>query len=154
MLKIDYTTDMKYWMICMSYMLAMLVMGGASVSANESNHSATVEKGVQQEASTQHKSIEDCSSISMDELVKRLKNTKAIGFFTKLAIRSDVLGFQDKVKKMRENKQIKDKMKDIKASFDGLLLKIIALLEKDPDLSKEIYLARHSIFKSLLEVQG
>jgi len=138
----------------MSYMLAMLVMGGGSVLASELNHSATVEKDVQQEASTQNKSIEDCLSISMDELVERLKETKAIGFFTKLAIRSDVLGFQDKVKKMRKNNQIKDKIEDIKASFDGLLLKIMALLEKDPDLSKEIYLARHSIFKSLLEVQG
>ncbi len=149
-----YTDEMKRWMICVSYILAMLVMSDGSVSAGESGYAITIEKHVQQEASTQNKPSEDCISISMDELVERLKKTKAIGFFTKLAIRSDVTGFQDKVKKIRKNNQLKDEMADIKASFDGLLLKIMALLEKDPDLSKEIYLARDSIFKSLLEVQG
>jgi len=109
---------------------------------------------VQQEVTVlQGKIVEDCTSISMDELVEGLKESKAIGFFTKLAIRSDVLGFRDKVKKIRRNNQLKDKMESIKANFDGLLLKIMALLEKDPDLSKKIYLGRHSIFKSLMEVK-
>lgn len=110
-------------------------------------------ESVQQVSDTPNKLNEDCISISMDELVEGLKASKAIGFFTKLAIRSDVIGFRDKVKKIRENNQLKDKMESIKANFDGLLLKIMALLEKDPDLSKKIYLGRHSIFKSLLEVQ-
>ncbi|MBL4759819.1 MAG: hypothetical protein JKY80_03060 [Mariprofundaceae bacterium] len=114
-----------------------------------------VTEPVQQEVrAVQGKIVEDCTSISMDELVEGLKESKAIGFFTKLAIRSDVLGFRDKVKKIRRNNQLKDKMENIKANFDGLLLKIMALLEKDPDLSKKIYLGRHSIFKSLLEVQA
>ncbi|MDQ6968490.1 MAG: hypothetical protein Q9M14_07405 [Mariprofundaceae bacterium] len=129
-------------------------MSDASVLADEVDSSIVIESHVQKTSSMQNESREDCLFISMDELIERLKGTKAIGFFTKLAIRSDVIGFQDKVETMRKNNQLKDKMENIKANFNGLLLKIMALLEKDPDLSKEIYLARHSILKSLLEVQG
>ncbi|MBN4082388.1 hypothetical protein JYT13_01120 [Mariprofundus ferrooxydans] len=149
----DYTDDMKQWMLCVAYVLLIFVMSGASVLADEMDSSMLVEKHAQQVSSVQNKSREDCASISMDELVERLKRSKAIGFFTKLAIRSDVLDFQAEIINMRKKKLLASQMSDIKASFNGLLLKIMALLEKDPDLSKKIYLARHSILQSFLEVQ-
>jgi len=148
-----YTDKMKQWIICITYVLATLVMSDGAVLACEVDSPAAVEKNIQKEVAVQNELLEDCMSISMDELVEHLKETKAIGFFTKLAIRSDVIGFQDEVQKMRKKNQLKEKMGSVKASFDGLLLKIMALLEKDPDLSKKIYLARHSIFKSLMEVK-
>jgi len=144
---------MKRWMICIGYVLTVFIMGQGLVLAGEPVNSATVEKNVPQASAVQHKSQEDCTSISMDELVERLKASKAIGFFTKLAIRSDVLDFQEEVINMRKKKILEAQMLKIKSSFDGLLLKIMALLEKDPDLAKNIYSARHSIFQSLLEVK-
>jgi len=148
-----YTGYMKQWVIGIAYILMMFAMAGTSVLASEMDSPIAVAKDVQETASIQQESAEDCISISMDELVERLKASKAIGFFTKLAIRSDVLDFQAEVIKMRKKKLLKAQMPNIKASFNGLLLKIMALLENDPDLSKKIYLARHSILKSLLEVQ-
>ncbi len=144
---------MKQWIIGIAYILMMFAMAGTSVLASEMNSPIAVTKDVQETASIQQESAEDCISISMDELVERLKASKAIGFFTKLAIRSDVLDFQAKVIKTRKKKQLEVQMPNIKASFNGLLLKIMALLENDPDLSKKIYSARHSILQSLLEVQ-
>jgi len=152
-LKMDYTGHMKRWVIGIGYILMMFAMAGASVLASEMDSPIAVEKDVQETASIQQESPEDCISISMDELVGRLKASKAIGFFTKLAIRSDVLDFQAEVVKMRKKKLLEVQMPNVKASFNGLLLKIMALLENDPDLSKKIYLARHSILQSLLEVQ-
>jgi len=152
-LKMGYTGYMKQWVIGIAYILMMFAMAGTSVLASEMDSPIAVAKDVQETASIQQESAEDCISISMDELVERLKASKAIGFFTKLAIRSDVLDFQAEVIKMRKKKLLKAQMPNIKASFNGLLLKIMALLENDPDLSKKIYLARHSILKSLLEVQ-
>jgi len=135
-------------MACVPMMLSTALL------AAEATPKQAVSAADQQQISTAPEHvIEDCISISMDELVERLKASKAIGFFTKLAIRSDVLNFQAEVIKMRKKKLLKVQMPNIKASFNGLLLKIMALLENDPDLSKKIYLARHSILQSLLEVQ-
>ena len=145
---------MKQSIIGIGYILMMFAMAGTSVLASEMDSPIAVEKDVQETAPIQKESAEDCISISMDELVERLKASKAIGFFTKLAIRSDVLDFQAEVIKMRKNKLLEVEMPNIKTSFNGLLLKIMALLENDPDLSKKIYSARHSILKSLLEVQA
>jgi len=149
-----YTDGMKRWVLCIAYALMMFTTANISVLAGEMDNAIAVEKNTQQVSSVQKEPREDCESISMDELVERLKKSNAIGFFTKLAIRSDVLDFQAEIVKMRKKKLLAAKMSNIKASFNGLLLKIMALLEKDPDLSKKIYSARHSILKSFLEVQG
>ena len=148
-----YTAGMNQWKVCVISILTILVMSEAAVWAGEEAHLVVSEKQIKKVDAVENALVEDCISISMDELVERLKASKAIGFFTKLAIRSDVLEFQAEVIKMRKKKLLKAQMPNIKASFNGLLLKIMALLENDPDLSKKIYLARHSIFKSLLEVQ-
>ncbi|MFQ5581879.1 MAG: hypothetical protein ACE5F3_04525 [Mariprofundaceae bacterium] len=93
-------------------------------------------------------------ALDMDTLVERLKQTKAIGVFTKLAIRNDVVDLVDLINDYRRKSLLKAKLEYIKARFDGLFLKIVALLENDPVLSRDIYLARDTIWKSLLEVKA
>ena len=89
----------------------------------------------------------------MDALIERLKASQAIGVFTKLALRSDALDLMDMVKAYRrDNKRMK--LDEIRARFDGLLLKVLALLDDDPVLSGDISLAREGIWKSLLEVKA
>jgi len=96
----------------------------------------------------------DAVQISLDELVERLKKTEAIGFLTKLAIRSDVMDFKTSVDTYRKKGTLKKSIGHLRDHFDGLLLKIMTLLERDPDLSRDIHLARESIWKSLLEVRS
>jgi len=107
-------------------------------------------KKVVKKESTQAK----VASVDFKTLKKRLKNTDAIGFFTKLAIRNDIVDLMDKIKQYRKRSILKANMKKIRSSFDGLLLKIIALLEKDPNLSRDLYVGRESIWESLLEVKA
>lgn len=112
--------------------------GGAQAATkadNELSHSKTVE-------------------VDIKTLETRLKNTDAIGFFTKLAIRSNIIDLMNKIRQYRKQSMLKAKMKEIRASFDGLLLKIIALLEEDPKLSRDLYVSRESIWESLLEVKA
>jgi hypothetical protein len=97
---------------------------------------------------------EQVAAIDMEVLTKRLKETKAIGLFTKLAIRNDVSDLVDDVKRYRKKSILAIKMKEIRESFEGLLLKIMALLEGDPELSRDLYVGRESIWKSLLEVKA
>jgi len=92
-------------------------------------------------------------NVDFKVLKERLKKTDAIGFFTKLAIRNDIVDLMDKIKQYRNKSMLKAKMKEIRASFDGLLLKIVALLEEDPNLSRDLYVGRESIWESLLEVK-
>jgi len=93
-------------------------------------------------------------SIGIDELVERLKQTDAIGFLTKLTIRSDVLEFKSTVESYQKNGAFKKNLEMLRGRFDGLLLKILALLEDDPKLSRDIYTARDSIWKTLVEVKS
>ncbi len=91
--------------------------------------------------------------MDINELIERLKRTHAIGMFTKLAIRSDALDLMDQVKAWREHRR-DCSLKDIRARFDGLLLKVLALLDDDPALARDISRAREDIWRSLLEVKA
>jgi len=92
--------------------------------------------------------------ITVEELIERLKKTEAIGFLTKLAIRADVLDFKKSVELYRKRGALKETVDTLKSRFNGLMLKIMALLERDPPLSKDIYSARESIWKSLVEAKS
>ncbi len=100
------------------------------------------------------KTKQKLAPVDFKVLKERLKSTDAIGFFTKLAIRNDIIDLMDKIKKYRKESLLKAKMKEIRSSFDGLLLKIIALLRDDPILSRDLYVGRESIWESLLEVKA
>jgi len=97
---------------------------------------------------------EQASPVDFEVLKMRLKGTHAIGFFTKIAIRNDIVDLMDRIKTYRKHAVLHDKIEEIRASFDGLLLKIVALLEDDPDLSRDLYVGRETIWKSLLEVKA
>ncbi|MDX8407448.1 MAG: hypothetical protein R8L58_03580 [Mariprofundaceae bacterium] len=92
--------------------------------------------------------------INLAMLTERLKNTDAIGVFTKLAIRSDIMDLKDDIARYRQKSLLQSKMKEVRERFDGLLLKIMALLDGDPDLSHDLYSARESIWESLLGVKA
>ena len=69
---------------------------------------------------------EEVVAIDMEILTKRLKETKAIGFFTKLAIHNDVSDLMGEVKRYRKKSMLASKIKEIRESFEGLLMKIVA----------------------------
>lgn len=96
---------------------------------------------------------EQVAAIDIEVLTTRLKKTKAIGLFTKLAIRNDVTDLMDDVKRYRKKSMLDSKIEEVRESFEGLLMKIIALLDDDPELSRDMYVGRESIWKSLLEVK-
>jgi len=104
-------------------------------------------------AEASNQAVGNQKPFDMDALIERLKASQAIGVFTKLALRSDALDLMDMVKSYRrDNKRMK--LDEIRARFDGLLLKVLALLDDDPVLSGDISLAREGIWKSLLEVKA
>jgi len=92
-------------------------------------------------------------TLDINALIERLRRTHAIGMFTKLAIRSDAMDLMDQVKAWRAHHR-DCSLKDLRARFDGLLLKVLALLDGDPALARDISRAREDIWRSLLEVKA
>ena len=97
---------------------------------------------------------EETAQLNIEVLKKRLSKTSAIGFFSKLAIRNDLVDLMRSIKKYRKKSILENKLGELRASFDGLLLKIVALLDEDPDLSRDLYVGREMIWQSLLEVKA
>jgi len=89
----------------------------------------------------------------MDALIERIKDSNAIGMFTKLALRSDALDIVDLIKVYRRQAN-RMSLNEVRARFDGLLLKVLVLLDDDPVLSRDISMSREGIWKSLLEVKA
>jgi len=92
------------------------------------------------------------SDVSMDALKQRLKSSSAIGMFSKLEIRSDIVGLADDIHRYRKQGMLEAKLDEVRNDFDLLILKIVNMLEADPMLSRDIYAGRESIWKSLLHI--
>jgi hypothetical protein len=90
----------------------------------------------------------------MNTLIERLKQTKAIGVLTKLVLRSDVNDLIDEVKLYKQTKGTESQLERIKAHFNGLLLKVLALLNDDPKLAQDIQRARDNLWQHLMEVKA
>ena len=91
--------------------------------------------------------------LDMDTLIERLKQTQAIGVLTKLVLRSDVTDLINEVKLYKKTKGSARQLERIKAHFNGLLLKVLALLDDDPKLAQDIQSARNILWQHLLEVK-
>jgi len=146
-------------------LLAQPALSWAESDANENSNDNTAaitqanikQNGIKQDTANKEKVTEkesetsNIKQVDINILKKRLRKTSAIGFFTKLAIRNDLIDLMDEIKKYRKKSVLGDKLDEIRASFDGLLLKLIALLDEDPDLSRDLYVGRELIWKSLFE---
>jgi len=103
---------------------------------------------------TQVNAEENQVAVDLDTLKLRLKSSKAIGLFTKLEIRNDIVGLVDDIHRYREQDLLEVKLAEVRSSFDSLLLKMVDLLKGDPMLSRDLYTGREHIWESLLEVKA
>ena len=103
---------------------------------------------------TQVNAEENQVAVDLDTLKLRLKSSKAIGLFTKLEIRNDIVGLVDDIHRYRKQDLLEVKLAEVRSSFDSLLLKMVDLLKSDPMLSRDLYTGREHIWESLLEVKA
>jgi len=92
-------------------------------------------------------------AIDMKQLIARLKKTSAIGFFTKLALRSDAIDLQRDIRHAIAQGAMPSQRQTLRQRFDGLVIKILALLDQDPPLARDIFRARESIWISLIQLK-
>jgi len=84
-------------------------------------------------------------------LEKRLKDTSAIGVFTKLTLKNQVDDLLDQVRAMHQ-KQAKTNLAQIRQSYDLLIMKVLSLLqETDPPLARDIVASREPLWGILAD---
>jgi hypothetical protein len=85
-------------------------------------------------------------TLDLNALKEQLKETKAIGFFTKVSLKNQV---DDLMKQLREYYQGKTKLslKQLRQSYDLLLMKVLSLLQDtDKKLASAIVSSREAIW--------
>ena len=84
--------------------------------------------------------------LDLKSLETRLKETKAIGVFTKLTLKNQVDDLLDQFRAFYQGR-LKTTLAELRRSYDLLVLKVLALLQDaDPPLASAIAASRESIW--------
>jgi hypothetical protein len=90
------------------------------------------------------------SAISLDELGTRIKQTPAIGTFSKLALKNDLDDLVDGLRGYHARKE--GNLDDLHQRYEALVLKLMTLLEEDePDLALALGRSRERIWNRLVD---
>lgn len=91
------------------------------------------------------------STLDLDSLEQRLRATKAIGVFTKITLKNQIDDLLDRFRDYYKGKG-KRTMKDLRRSFDLLLMKVLSLLQDDDrELASAIVASREAIWALLAD---
>ncbi len=89
--------------------------------------------------------------LDLTSLEKRLRETKAIGVFTKIALKNQVDDLLNQFRAFYQG-QVKTTLAELRRPYDMLLLKVLSLLQdSDPSLAREIVVSREAIWSILAD---
>jgi hypothetical protein len=87
----------------------------------------------------------------VDGLVARLRDTKAIGLFTKLALKNDIDDLMDSFRRFHSGER-NPPLEQLRDEYNLLFMKVITLVQKDdPELFREMTRARETLWKKLAD---
>ena len=90
-------------------------------------------------------------ALDLDTLTEQLKETKAIGFFTKITLKNQVDDLLDQFREYHEGKATLT-LTDLRQSYNLLMMKVLSLLQdKDPKLASAIVSSREAIWDLLAD---
>jgi len=89
--------------------------------------------------------------LDLTALETRLKETKAIGVFTKITLKNQVDDLLDQFRAHYQGRA-KTSLVELRQPYDRLLLKVLSLLQDgDPELAREIVTSREAIWSILAD---
>ncbi len=90
-------------------------------------------------------------ALDLKMLEIRLKETKAIGVFTKLTLKNQVDDLLDQFRAYYQGR-VKTTLTELRQPYDRLLLKVLTLLQEgDPELARAIVASREAIWSILAD---
>jgi len=91
------------------------------------------------------------ASLDLTSLEKRLRETQAIGVFTKLSLKNQVDDLLEQLAAFHEGRG-QTPLAKLRESYDLLLLKVLSLLQdKDPALARDIASSREALWNLLAD---
>jgi hypothetical protein len=89
--------------------------------------------------------------LNLDSLETRLRDTKAIGMFTKVSLKNQVDDLLDKFRAYYHG-QTRPGLAELRRPYDLLLMKVLSLLQDtDPPLARDIVASREAIWGILAD---
>ena len=90
-------------------------------------------------------------TLDLDALKERLKGTKAIGLFTKIALKNQVDDLLDEFRALYQGKARRT-LTDLRRSYNLLIMKVLSLLQdEDQKLASDIVSSREAIWALLAD---
>src|SRR5213594_4015374 len=90
-------------------------------------------------------------ALDLKSLEKRLRETTAIGVFTKLSLKNQVDDLLDQFRAFHQGKG-GSKLSELRQSYDLLIMKVLSLLQdSDPPLARDIVTSREAIWGLLAD---
>jgi len=90
-------------------------------------------------------------TLDLESLERRLRETKAIGFFTKLSLKNQVDDLVGRFRRFHDGIRGVT-LEELRERYNLLLLKVLSLLQKDdPKLSQDIAASREAIWDLLAD---
>ena len=97
------------------------------------------------------KSSPSAPALDLTALETRLKETKAIGVFTKLTLKNQVDDLLDQFRGYYQGR-VKTTLSELRQPYDRLLLKVLSVLQDgDPELARAIVASREAIWGILAD---
>ena len=152
------------WLACVGAIMPSVALATAvDETDNSSAAKPTTEPAAKDDKLAATKTVPDASAanksdsreapeaVNLSELEERLVDTDAIGFFTKLELKSQLDDLTDRFREFHDQTQVAE-LAELKEKFDLLLLKLLTLLQDDdPDLHRDIAAARPAIWRTLAD---
>ena len=110
-------------------------------------------KTTQPKTTQANTAVASAGPLDLTALKQRLRDTNAIGIFTKLALKNQVDDLLDEFRGFYGG-QLKITLPQLRQSYELLLQKVLALLQdSDPPLAKDITASREAIWGLLADPQ-
>lgn len=92
------------------------------------------------------------TALDLNGLEKRLKDTRAIGFFTKLTLKNQIDDLLDEFRDFYRGTAKRRTLTDLRQSYDLLMMKVLSLLQdEDRTLASDIVSSREAIWGLLAD---
>ena len=97
------------------------------------------------------KKIESAPPLDLAALEKRLRETDAVGLFTKLTLKNQVDDLLDRFRAFYQGR-LKGSLAQLRQPYDLLLMKTIAVVQEgDPELASTIASSREALWETLAD---
>jgi len=91
------------------------------------------------------------ATLDLSSLEKRLRETKAIGVFTKLSLKNEVDDLLEQFREFHRSPDQSSRAK-LRQAYDLLLLKVLSLLQDgDPGLARDVSSSREALWSILVD---